>query len=76
MQIQLKQSKLRGRVFKMVYPKFKNKEECAYPKRKDCNGDTEDCKIRCEFMKYDDSKSISDPSRWRCIYKKTNEPPT
>lgn len=56
----------------MIYPKLKNKEECAYPKRKDCNGDAEDCKFRCEFMKYDNSKSISDPSRWRCIYKNTN----
>ena len=51
----------------MVYPKFKAKEECAFPERLDCNGDTEDCKFRCEFMKYDNSKSIFDSTRWRCI---------
>jgi len=53
----------------MTYPKFKSKEECAYLDTLDCNGDTPDCKLRCPFMKYDNSKSIFDSSRWRRIYK-------
>jgi len=54
----------------MVYPKFKQKEECAFPDRLDCNGNTEDCKIRCKYMKYNNSKSINDPTRWECTFKK------
>jgi len=54
----------------MVYPKFKSKEECAYPDRQDCNGDTPDCKTRCEYMKYNNSKSIFDPTRWECKFNK------
>jgi hypothetical protein len=49
----------------MVYPKFKDKEECAFPKRLDCNGDSEDTKLRCPFMKYN--------SGWRCIYNKNQD---
>lgn len=54
----------------MVYPKLKTGEDCAFQGRLDCNGDTEDCKLRCKFMKYNNSKSINDPTRWECKYKK------
>ncbi len=53
-----------------MYPKFKKKEECAYPDRIDCNGDAPDIKTRCPYMKYNNSKSILDPTRWECIFKK------
>jgi hypothetical protein len=52
----------------MIYPKFKPKEECAFPDRLDCNGDAEDCKKRCPYMKYNNSKSIFDPTRWECKF--------
>jgi len=54
----------------MTYPKFKSKEECAFPERTICNfcdcGKLE----RCPYMKYNNSKSINDSTRWECIYKK------
>ncbi len=41
-----------------------------YPIRQSCNsGENEDFKWeRCEYMKYDNSKSIFDPTRWVCTY--------
>ena len=54
----------------MVYPKLKPKEECAYPERQDYNGDTSDCNKRCQYMKYNNLKSINDPTRWECRYNK------
>ena len=54
----------------MSYPKFKSREECAFPDRTICNY-SEDGKIqRCPYMKYDNSKSIFDSTRWRCTYNK------
>jgi hypothetical protein len=50
----------------MVYPKFKKDEDCAFPERKICNWD----ETLGPYMKYDNSKSIFSPERWRCIYKK------
>lgn len=50
------------------YPKFKNKENCAFPKRDDCNYG--DGYKRCPYMKYNELKSILDPTRWECTYKK------
>ena len=48
------------------YPKLRQCRD--YPLRQDCNdGDNTTTRWRrCEFMKYDDSKSIFDSSRWRC----------
>lgn len=57
----------------MGYPKFKNKEECAFPKRLDCNGDTEDTKLRCPFMKYNNSASTFISERWNCTYNKNQD---
>jgi len=52
-----------------MYPKLKPKEECAFPKREICNY-SEDGKIqRCQYMKYNNSKSIFDPTRWECTFK-------
>lgn len=51
----------------MSYPKFKPKEECAFPERHDCNYGNE--YNRCPYMKYNNSKSINDSTRWECIYK-------
>ncbi len=49
-----------------TYPKFKEDEECAYPERKQCNyGENIS---RCPYMKYNNSKSIFDPSRWECTF--------
>jgi hypothetical protein len=46
------------------YPKFKEKENCAYPKREDCNyGNNYE---RCPYM-----KCIS-IGNWHCIYKKSS----
>ena len=48
------------------YPKLR---ECkSFPLRHSCNyGEDERSRWeRCEFMKYDDSKSIGDPDRWHC----------
>jgi hypothetical protein len=56
----------------MVYPKFKNKEECAYPERDICNY-SDDGKIeRCPYMKYDRTKNIFDSTRWHCIFNKNS----
>jgi len=52
------------------YPKFKKDEECAFPEREECNHG-ENCK-RCIYMKYNNSKSIFDSTRWECTYKKEN----
>lgn len=52
------------------YPKFKNREECAFPERDICNWDEEEGSKRCIYMKYNNSKSIFDPTRWECTYKK------
>jgi len=51
-----------------VYPKFKKKEDCAFPERTDCNFSKD--YDRCPYMKYNNSKSINDPTRWECTYKK------
>ena len=53
----------------MIYPKFKQGEACAFPDRLDCNGDADDCKTRCPYMKYNNLKSIFDSTRWECRYK-------
>ena len=50
------------------YPKLVKQKDCAYPKREQCNY-SENYK-RCEYMKYNNSKSISDPTRWECTFKK------
>ena len=50
------------------YPKFKEGKECAFPKRKDCNYGKD--YNRCPYMKYNNSKSITDPTRWECIFEK------
>lgn len=50
----------------MKYPKLKNNNECAFPERKECNFSGKN--KRCEYMKYDDSKSPFDPTRWKCTY--------
>ena len=52
------------------YPKFKKKEECAFPERDICNWDYSKDLPRCKYMKYNNSKSIFDPKRWECTYKK------
>jgi hypothetical protein len=43
-----------------------------YPLRNSCNfGENESSTWeRCEYMKYDNSQSISSSSRWQCTYKK------
>ena len=47
------------------YPKFKKDEECAYPKRTNCNYDEYNLKsLRCEYMK------CITCGNWHCIYKK------
>ena len=52
----------------MVYPKFKSKDECAFPEREICNY-SEDGKLpRCKYMKYNNSKSIFDSTRWKCTF--------
>lgn len=57
--------------FKMKYPKFKKDDECAFPERKNCNWDENDKDSRrCPYMKYNNSKSIFDSSRWECTFKK------
>jgi len=49
------------------YPKL-NESKCKFPNRLDCNSG---CGYeRCEFMKYDNSKSIYDSNRWCCSCKK------
>lgn len=53
------------------YPKFKKNSECKYPERDNCNYDEK--QKRCEFMKYDNSKSIFDSTRWRCTYNQGSE---
>jgi len=53
------------------YPKFKQNKECAFPERDNCNYDDENPESRrCPYMKYDNSKSIFDVTRWGCTYKK------
>lgn len=51
------------------YPKLSN---CSiYPLRKSCNfgsNETHEWE-RCQYMKYDNSKSIFDSNRWYCSYK-------
>lgn len=53
-----------------VYPKFKEGDECAFPKRKSCNYSEDISSSRCPYMKYNNSKSINDPTRWECTFKK------
>lgn len=51
-----------------IYQKLAN---CTiYPLRQSCNnGENKDFKWeRCEYMKYDNSKSIFDGTRWICTY--------
>lgn len=50
------------------YPKLARKEDCAFLERDACN--YTDTEKRCQYMKYNNSKSILDPSRWECIFKK------
>ena len=52
------------------YSKFKQGEDCAFPKREICNY-SDDCK-RCIYMKYNNNKSIFDPIRWECTFKKND----
>lgn len=49
-------------------PYSKLRECRTYPLRRSCNygENTEARWDRCEFMRYDDSKSILDPRRWYC----------
>ena len=54
------------------YPKLKSNKECAHPERDRCNWDDDKKSTRCEYMKYNNSKSIFDPTRWECIFKKEN----
>jgi len=54
----------------MKYPKFRDKENCAYPEREICNYDRDAGIERCEYMKYDNSVSPFSPDRWKCTYKK------
>ena len=51
-----------------IYPKFKENKDCAFPERSNCNYDKNN--LRCKFMKYNNSKSIFDPTRWECTYQK------
>jgi len=51
---------------------YKKLRQClAYPLRQSCNyGENETARWeRCEFMKYDESKSPFDPARWQCTSK-------
>lgn len=57
-----------GKMNQEKYPKLNSQGKCAFPKRDNCNFD--DKKDRCKYMKYNNSKSISDPTRWECTYKK------
>ncbi len=53
------------------HPKLKPDEECAFPERDDCNyGEGYD---RCPYMKYNNAKSIFDPTRWECTFKKSKK---
>ncbi len=55
----------------MNYPKLKEGDGCCFPERENCNYDEYDIKSRrCVYMKYNNSKPISDPTRWECTYKK------
>ena len=54
----------------MKYPKFRDKEDCAYPEREICNYDTEAGIKRCEYMYYDNDESPFSANRWKCKYKK------
>lgn len=53
-----------------LYPKLKNCD--IYPLRENCNyGENDISKWeRCEYMKYDNTKSIHDEDRWICTYSK------
>lgn len=55
-----------------MYPKFRKKEDCAYPERIECNYDTsgKNKYERCEYMYYDNNESPFSPYRWKCSYKK------
>lgn len=46
------------------YPKFKNKEDCAFPERDNCNWDDNPNSTRCPYMK------CIYVGNWHCIYKK------
>lgn len=52
----------------MYRKKLAKEEECAFPEIKDCNGEGNE--KRCIYMKYNNKKSIDDPTRWECTYKK------
>lgn len=52
------------------YPKLNKQEVCAFPEREQCN--YTDKQERCPYMKYNNSKSINDPTRWECKYVKTD----
>lgn len=48
------------------YPKFKSKDECAFPERDNCNYDEFDPKSeRCPYMKF------FSLGNWHCIYEKS-----
>ena len=55
----------------MGYPKLAADKDCAFPERKECNYG-EGCE-RCEYMKYDNSKSTFDQNRWFCKFKRNND---
>ena len=53
------------------HPKFKEKKNCAFPKRDDCNyGEGYN---RCPYMKYNNSKSTFDSTRWECTFIKKKD---
>lgn len=54
----------------MSYPKFKPKEDCAFPERAICNYCDSAGLKRCQYMKYDKSKTILNNDRWKCTYDK------
>lgn len=55
----------------MEYKKLAKDEDCAFPEEKNCNENS--CGERCIYMKYNRDKSIFDPTRWECTYKKEKE---
>lgn len=54
----------------MNYKKLRDNNDCAYPKRKDCNYDMSTNNYqerkyqRCKYMKYDPSQDVFSSRRW------------
>ena len=53
----------------MRYAKLNSQDKCAFPARKECNYSDDGKLLRCPYMKYNNSKSIFDPTRWECKFK-------